>query len=429
MRRRYHLHPPGLIYLALVALVGVALASRPNNLLVWVFAAMLASVLISGLVSGFMLMRVRVTRSVPRTAPAGEPLVLRYTVRNDSRVWPAMALFIRELPAARGQGRRASAGRAPAGRAPAGRAPASRTPAGSAPQHPRAFIQYIGPRETLVAETVCVPQARGPMRLERLRCETVFPFGLMMKSVRFDQHSDTLVLPRMHRLRAGVLGAIASGALGGSATSRRSGPGSDFLSVREYRPGDSLRHVSWKRSAATGTLAVVERSVEVPPRIHVALDLRRSTAELRVPAAGVDGRELEERAISLAASLLAQADRDGFEIRLSVLGLPSPIMPMRRGHWHLQKALAVLGSLELDAPRDASATIPADRERASMVVVHVDRADLGVGGAAASHLNATQLEQLTVQPAGPGALASSETKGTPRAPQAASTATRTEPPR
>lgn len=406
MRRRYHLHPPGLIYLALVALVGVALASRPNNLLVWVFAAMLASVLISGLVSGFMLMRVRVTRSVPRTAPAGEPLVLRYSVSNDSRVWPAMALFIRELPGARGNGRR--------------------TPAGRAPRYPRAYIQYIGPRETLVAETVCVPQARGPMRLERLRCETVFPFGLMMKSVRFDEHSDTLVLPRMYRLRPGVLGAIASGALGGSATSRRSGPGSDFLSVREYRPGDSLRHVSWKRSAATGTLAVVERSVEVPPRIHVALDLRRPTAELRVPAAGVDGRELEEHAISLAASLLAQADRDGFEIRLSVLGLPSPTMPMRRGHWHLQKALAVLGSLELDAPRDASATLPADRERASMVVVHVDRADLGVGGATASHLNATQLEQLTVQPMGPGASGRQEG---PRSTRAASPGSPREPSR
>lgn len=380
MRRRYHLHPPGLIYLALVALVGVALASRPNNLLVWVFAAMLASVLISGLVSGFMLMRVRVTRSVPRTAPAGEPLVLRYTVSNDSRLWPAMALFIRELTPGRAGGRRTAGGRANGGRAI---------------RHPRAYIQYIGPRETLVAETVCVPQQRGPMRLERLRCETVFPFGLMMKSVRFDQHSDTLVLPRMYRLRPGVLRTIASGALGGSATSRRSGPGSDFLAVREYRPGDSLRHVSWKRSAATGTLAVVERSVEVPPRIHVILDLRRATADLRVPSPGSDARDLEERAISLAASLLAQADREGFEIRLSVLGLPSPAMPMRRGHWHLQKALAVLGGLDLEAPRDASATAPSDRERASMVVVHVDRADLGVGGATASHLIATQLDQLT----------------------------------
>ena len=34
MRRRYHIHPPGLLYLVLVVLVGLAAANRPSNLLV-----------------------------------------------------------------------------------------------------------------------------------------------------------------------------------------------------------------------------------------------------------------------------------------------------------------------------------------------------------------------------------------------------------
>lgn len=46
MRRRYHLHPPGLLYLLLVVVLGIAAANRPGNLLVWVFAAMLAGVLV-----------------------------------------------------------------------------------------------------------------------------------------------------------------------------------------------------------------------------------------------------------------------------------------------------------------------------------------------------------------------------------------------
>ncbi|MBL9141468.1 MAG: DUF58 domain-containing protein, partial [Phycisphaerae bacterium] len=369
MCRRYHIHFPGLIYLALVALVGVALASRPNNMLVWVFAAMLASVMLSGVVSGFMLMRIAVVRSVPRTSPAGEPLIVRYQVRNGSRMWPVFALFIRELPTG----------------------PASRR---DRARQPRAFLQHISPGESVVAETICIPKQRGRLQFERLRCETVFPFGLLLKSVRFEQHSDTLILPRMYRLRAGVLTTLASGGVAGSATSRRTGPGADFLGVREYRPGDSLRHISWKRSAATGTLAVVERSIDVPPRVHVAIDLRRPTQALRFDASAIDARTLEERAISLAASLLAQADRDGYELRLSVLGLPSPTMPLRRGHWHMQKALAVLGSLDLDQPRTPDDTIAADRERASIIVVHVDRADLTVGGAGAVHLTASQLATL-----------------------------------
>lgn len=376
MRRRYHIHVPGLIYLVLVVLVGVALASRPNNLLVWVFAAMLASVMLSGVVSGFMLMRIVIVRTVARIAPAGEPLIIRYQVRNDSALWPTLALFIRELPGPSAAG-------------------------GDRARFPRAFVQHIGPGESLVAETMCIPRQRGLLQFDRFRCETVFPFGILLKSVRFDQHSDTLILPRLYRLRPDVLAALAAGGAAGAATSRRPGPGADFFGIREYRAGDSMRHISWRRSAAAEQLAVVERSVDVPPRVHVVLDLRRATSLLRFDAAAtpgvtMTGRDLEEQAITLAASLLAQAERDGYEQRLSVLGLPSPVMPLRRGHWHLQKALGVLGGLDLDAARSTGDTLPAERERAATIIVHVDRADLAVGTPGAMHLLASQLATLAV---------------------------------
>ncbi|MFO0961777.1 MAG: DUF58 domain-containing protein [Phycisphaerales bacterium] len=369
MRRRYHLHLPGLLYLVLVVLVGLAAANRPNNLLVWVFAAMLTAVLLSGLISGPMLMRLRTLRQAPRTARVGEPMSVRYWVTNESRLIPVFALSVRELEPLVGSS---------------------------------AFVQHAGPRETVVAETVFWPQRRGPMRFGSFRVETVFPFGLVRKSVRFDEPSECLVLPRIERLRPGALRSLAQGGVAGPSTSSRPGPGSDFLGVREYRAGDSLRHISWRRSAATGELAVIERSVDAPPRLHVVLDLRRATADLRVDAGTQVPRDLEEDAIVLAASLLAQADRDGEETRLSVLGLPSPAMPMRRGHWHLQKQLAVLAALDLDAPRDPRARPPVDRERATVMVVHVDRADLGVGGDSAVHLGAAQLPMLAAGAADAG---------------------------
>ncbi|RLS23227.1 MAG: hypothetical protein DWH71_01110 [Planctomycetota bacterium] len=69
-------------------------------------------------------------------------------------------------------------------------------------------------------------------------------------------------------------------------------------------------------------------------------------------------------------------------------------MPMRRGHWHLQKELAVLAALNLDAPRDASAVLPAERERATTLVIHVDRADMRLVADGAVHIGATQLGAL-----------------------------------
>jgi uncharacterized protein (DUF58 family) len=366
LRRRYHLHLPGLLYLGLVVLVGLAAANRPNNLLVWVFAAML-----SGIVSGFMLMRVHVTRLAPRTGRVGEPITVRYVVANDSAVWPAFALFVRELSPMRTS---------------------------------RAFVQHVGPREQVTTEGICWPERRGPLRFGAVRAETVFPFGLVMKSVRSDEPAECLVFPRIEPLRPGVLAALSEEGFAGASTSTRPGPGSDFLGVREYRPGDSVRHISWRRSAATGQLAVVERSVDAPPRVHVVLDLRRPTSALRVDAAGPAPRDLEEDAIVLAASLLAQADRDGYESRLTVLGLPSPAMPMRRGHWHVQKQLAALAALDLDAPRDGAAAPAPDRTRAAVLVVHVDRGDLSVGGASAVHLAAGRLASLRAHaPAAGGA--------------------------
>ncbi|MBM4099528.1 MAG: DUF58 domain-containing protein [Planctomycetes bacterium] len=367
MRRRYHIHPPGLLYLLLVVLVGLAAANRPSNLLIWVFAAMLAGVLLSGILSGQPLMNLRAQRIMPRTARVGEPVIVRYAISNGSSAWPLFALFVREAAAVRGS---------------------------------RAFAQHVGPGEEVVAETALWPERRGPLRLSRFRVETVFPFGLVMKSVRFDEPAECLVLPRIERLRPGVLASLAGGSVPGPSTSTRPGAGSDFLGIREYRPGDSLRHVAWRRSASTGTLAVIERSVDAPPRIRVAVDLRRPTSQLRADADARAPRDLEEDAIVLAASLLAAAQRDGYETRLCVLGLPSPSMPMRRGHWHLQKELAVLASLDLDAARDAGASLPEDRERAATFVVHVDRADLRVAGPDAVHLGAGQLPALAGGAAG-----------------------------
>ena len=361
MRRRYHIHPPGLLYLVVVVLVGLAAANRPSNLLVWVFAAMLSGVLLSGVLSGQPLMKLRAVRTMPRTGRVGEPVIVRYTVINESSLWPLFALFVREITKLPGS---------------------------------RAFVQHVGPGEQVIAETAYWPGRRGPMRLERFRIETVFPFGLVMKSVRFDDASECLVLPRVERLRAGVLVSLASGTVAGPSTSTRSGPGSDFLGIREYRPGDGLRHIAWRRSASAGTLAVIERSIDAPPRIRVALDLRRATDALRVDPAGRAARDLEEDAIVLAASILSHAQRDGYETRLCVLGLPSPAMPMRRGHWHLQKELAVLAALDLDASRDASAVLPAERERATTLVIHVDRADMRLVADGAVHIGATQLGAL-----------------------------------
>jgi uncharacterized protein (DUF58 family) len=366
MRRRYHFHPPGLLYLAMVVAVGAAAVHRPGNLLIWVFAALLSGVMLSGVLSGQPLMSVRAARSVPRTARVGEPLSVRYSVANGSRLWPLFAIFVREE---------------------------------GGPAAPRAFLRHVGPGRGAEAESVRWPERRGTLRFGAMRVESVFPFGLLGKSVRFEEAAECLVLPRVVPLRRGALESLAGGPLPGPTTTGRPGPGSDFLGIREYRPGDSLRHVAWRRSASGGPLAVIERSVDAPRRVRVAVDLRRATAALAAPAGGPAARELEEQAISLAASILSRAQQDGFETLLAVLGLPSPVMPARRGHGHLQRQLASLAALDLDAARDPSAGLqPAGGRAVTFVVQPV--ADPGAGAPDAVLLAASALDSLREEPQG-----------------------------
>jgi uncharacterized protein (DUF58 family) len=175
------------------------------------------------------------------------------------------------------------------------------------------------------------------------------------------------------------------------------GPGTDFVGIREYVPGDPMRHVAWRRSAALGTLAVTERTVDAPPRLHVVLDLRRPTDALRTDPAGRAPRDLEEDAIVLAASLLAEASRASMETRLSVLGIDAGVGGARGGVRHLNRQLAALAAIDLDAARRADDRIPPVRDRAATVVVHVDRADISLSPSAV-HVGAAQLGVLSSTP-------------------------------
>jgi uncharacterized protein (DUF58 family) len=392
VRRRYHLHLPGILYVALTLFVGVAAANRPNNLLVWVFGAMLAGVLISGIVSGGMLMGIRGTRFDPRRAVVGEPLVVRYAVTNRSRWWPVFNLHMEERAV-----RTTPSTDDPVHAGCAAWQSAARPADG--------WVLHVGPGDTVHGEVVFFPERRGRFLFDRFRIWTTFPFGLVRKSVTFDQRTEFLVHPRVLPLRDDLLSSLTRGGLGGFKLSSRPGPGEDYFGVREYRPGDSVRQIAWKRVAMGQGIVSIERSSSTPPRVRVVLNLRTATARLRVAENGPNARDLEERAIAIAASVIALAAKQGYEVGLTILGMALHghadtsfslrRSPIRRGHWHVEKLMSMLAAVDLDADRDEQAHLPeADRDRAVIVAVHPDRAAPSIAPEGAWHLVATQLETL-----------------------------------
>lgn len=378
-RRRTRIVSTGVAFVVVVLVVGLAAGGRPNNLLVWVFSAMLASLLVSGIVSGFMLLGLRATRVVPRRGRVGEPLLIRYELANRARLLPAYDIRVEEIAAAapRGVSRPTPTRTAPPRLAPAG----------------DAWVLHVGPRDTVHAEAVFRPLRRGPVRLAAFEVSSTFPFGFLRKVLRFESEGETLIHPEILPVRAAVLARVTAGGIGGHRMSGEPGGGDDFFGVREYRPGDSVRQIAWKRLAGTGRLASIERSRAVPPRVRILLDLRTPTDRIRL-AEGEDARTLEERAIVLAASLLALADRLGYEYALAVAGLDIPPNALRRGHFHREKLMSLLAALDLDAPRTAGNGLASSDERATVVVVHPDRADTSVAPAAGWHFTARRMDEL-----------------------------------
>ncbi len=379
MTRRYHLHLPGVFYVALSFMVGFAAFNTQNNLLFWILGVMLASLVISGVVSGVMMQGLRVRRLVPGNAAVGEPLALRYAVTNRNRLLPAFDIHIEELPPQSASGW-----------------PRFMSPA-------QAWIMHLGPRETVHGEAIFWPRQRGEAELDRLRIWTTFPFGIIKKSITISQPQRALVHPLLYSLRRGVLSAVAPQGLAGARMSSHTGAGEDYYGMREFRPGDSIRNVAWKRSACLDELVCLERTLPTPPRLRVVLNLTAPPDRRPEPGGGdADSQSrLQEQAISLAASLIDAAHRSGFEVGLSLPGTGRPPLLVRRGHWHREKMMAALAGIDLERPRTKPAlTAATQTERAAQIVVHPDRADPAVGRDDALHLTARQLPSLVTGPLG-----------------------------
>ena len=190
--------------------------------------------------------------------------------------------------------------------------------------------------------------------------------------------------------------SIATGELGGFGVSRQPGPGEDFYSVREFRPGDSVRHIAWKRLGRSDDLLVVQRSSSAPPRVRIFLDLTTPQEELRFdPSSGVTAEDLEERAIIMAASLIAEADKAGHEFGLTVFGMGDRPIPLRRGYWHRERVMATLAAIDLSRERtEPPLHVADDDERAAIIVIHAGRVDTRRAPERAWHWSAGRIEEL-----------------------------------
>ena len=129
------------------------------------------------------------------------------------------------------------------------------------------------------------------------------------------------------------------------------GPGTEFHAVREYRPGDPLSRIDWKRAARTGEYATLEFRRERAATVVLLVDTRE-TAYL---APNEDAPSAVERSVAAAGELFTSLLSTGDRVGLGAFGPGAYWLTPSVGDEHRARARRALATDEAfsPTPRDA----------------------------------------------------------------------------
>jgi uncharacterized protein (DUF58 family) len=192
----------------------------------------------------------------------------------------------------------------------------------------RLFLSHLDGAEEVVFATVRKASRRGPVHGGPFEVSSSGPLGVATARRSIPAGGATLIYPRVIPLTwfPGVEGSNEQGLPATSA--HRRGTGQDYLGIREYRAGDSPRHVHWPSSARHGSLMVREFEQERPHRLAILIDTSADTGTEETPL---------DTCCSVAASVGILALERGHPVDvcagkegvLDVLSEPSPAELLR----------------------------------------------------------------------------------------------------
>src|SRR5262245_64608854 len=87
----------GLIYISMMLFMGLAAMNSQANLLFGVFGLMIGILLVSGVISRFVLRGLEVHRAFPEHGIVGQTLTCTYEFTNTKRFWPSLSVTVAEL--------------------------------------------------------------------------------------------------------------------------------------------------------------------------------------------------------------------------------------------------------------------------------------------------------------------------------------------
>ncbi len=350
----------GWVFALIMTLLLVAAWNTGTNLLYIVLGGVVSFVALSVVLSWWTLRRLSVKCEAPQAVHRGDPFLLELRIENHKRIMPSVSL---------------------------------RVESDARPEESAGFVVRVPAQRAAILHISETFEHRGVHLLPPITLVSGFPFGLLEWRRRFPSEETITVFPKVRAIRSSTVEQMP----GGRRMARAStADGEEFFGLREYMPGDELRHIAWRVSARMGKWMVRELAREDSRHVYFILDSRCVATQDDLGSLEEAGRIEEhfEEAVELVASLAVV-----LLYRQYGVGLVTPDGAVEEGHGSGQerKLLEHLARVQLaDARSHAGFEVAMhalESEPAKLVYVTPD--DTLWGGRGAGELRVLDPREVT----------------------------------
>jgi uncharacterized protein (DUF58 family) len=190
-----------------------------------------------------------------------------------------------------------------------------------------------------------LPLRRGRLRFRALVVARLDPLGLFKALRAFPRDQSVTILPRRYYVPPLAMPGSRKYNLGGVALASSVGESEEFVSLRDYRQGDPLRHIHWRSWAKTGKPIVREFEDEFFVRHALILDTFTDHPQSAV----------FEEAVSVAASFACTLNTQDSLLDLMFVGPEAFCFTIGRGLAQTEQMLEILASVHICRERSFSA--------------------------------------------------------------------------
>lgn len=197
-------------------------------------------------------------------------------------------------------------------------------------------ISYISEKSDTEEQIQLTPLRRGYLYFEKTRLAKIDPLGLFQAQKIFKNNDKLLILPKLVKTPPLNIQGKRTYQQGGINNASSTGDSQEFISLRDYRPGDPMRSIHWKSFAKTNTPVVKEYNDEFFIRYGLILDTFLEN----------NSEDIFEDAVSIAASFMsAQKEQDAL-LDLMFIGNDTYRFTSGRGLGGTENILEVLACIK-----------------------------------------------------------------------------------